>query len=868
MPRKSLTIAAVVVLVNVLLWSLSNRPDPPEPVFNGMINGMSFSPYREGQDPLKDIYPTHEQIRDDIHFLKDKTRTIRTYSSIDGMEVIPGLAAAQGFDVVAGAWLDHRPERNEKEIKNLIANGQRYRAIRKIIVGNEVILRGDMTVAQLIAQIKRVRKAVPNTPISTAEPWHVWVKNPQLVQHVDFIAIHVLPYWEKVPLETAVSWVFERYEEVKRAFPGKHVFIGEVGWPSAGARWGWAKPSSANQARFLRRFLTLAEQRGIDYCIMEAFDQPWKEPFEGIVGGFWGIFNLQRELKIPFEGPVRDTSFWIYQCLAGFVGLIPVAWFLRRNRARSFGSNLFFALMIQAIVMSLVWSAFAPITGEFLRGETVAWLLMMPFQLGLLAVVLINGYEMSEMLWIKDLKRRFAPVIRTLAADWPKVSIHLPICKEPPDMVIRTLNSLAELDYPDFEVLVVDNNNPHPELWQPVESHCRKLGDRFRFFHLETHPGYKAGALNFALDQTDANAQVVAVVDSDYVVRSQWLKELVPHFERPQVAIVQAPQDHREWEGDLFKTMINWEYHGFFEIGMVHRNERNAIIQHGTMTLIRRSVLEAVGRWGEWCICEDAELGLRIFQKGLEAVYVKDSYGRGLTPDSFAGYKRQRFRWVYGAVQILRQHWRTLLPWNASTQLNQGQRYHFWAGWLPWFGDAVNYMATWVCIYWTIGMILLPGYFGTPLHLFLWPVVGAFVFKLVHFLVLYQARVHCGPLQRLGAAVAGMALTHTIASAICKGIFSKNQPFLRTPKCEDRPALLRGLLMAKEELALLLLLWLSAANLFHIYRTSNLDILLFMAVIVILSIPYAAALFLSMASVMPHGFTLLLPRQTTVSQAR
>ena len=136
-------------------------------------------------------------------------------------------------------------------------------------------------------------------------------------------------------------------------------------------------------------------------------------------------------------------------------------------------------------------------------------------------------------------------------------------------MVIDTLNGLAALNYANYEVLVIDNNNPHPELWQPVEAHCAALGGKFRFFHLETHPGYKAGALNFALERTDPTAEFVAVVDSDYIVRADWLATLVPHFERPEVGIVQAPQDHRGWQGNLFKEMINWEYHGFFEIVMV-----------------------------------------------------------------------------------------------------------------------------------------------------------------------------------------------------------------------------------------------------------------------------------------------------------
>src|SRR5690606_8862955 len=153
-------------------------------------------------------------------------------------------------------------------------------------------------------------------------------------------------------------------------------------------------------------------------------------------------------------------------------------------------------------------------------------------------------------------------------------------------MVKVTIDSLVGLDYPNLEVLVIDNNTKDEKVWKPVEEYVDRLretmGDRVKFFHLPKWPGYKAGALNFARTQTAADAEVIGLVDAAYVVRKDWLRALVPYFENAKVAWVQAPQDHREWENDLFKEWINWEYAGFFDIGMVARNEDNAIIQHGT----------------------------------------------------------------------------------------------------------------------------------------------------------------------------------------------------------------------------------------------------------------------------------------------
>jgi exo-beta-1,3-glucanase (GH17 family)/cellulose synthase/poly-beta-1,6-N-acetylglucosamine synthase-like glycosyltransferase len=855
--RKSVwLIIAVTCVANIALWGIFNRPESPEPSWSGAFNYVSFSPYRKGQDPTANTFPTPEEIMGDLRFLKGKTRGIRTYSSLDGMEYIPGMATRFGYEVTAGAWIDGRYERNEDEIYNLIQNANRYPAtVKRLIVGNEALYRGDLSVKEVIDYLERVRAAV-KVPVGTAEPWHVFIKYPELVEHVDFIAVHVLPYWERVPFEDSIGWVLERYKQVRDAFPGKPVFLAEVGWPSNGENFGRAKPGREAEAKFLRRFLNIADARGLDYCVMEVFDQPWKKAHEGVVGAFWGIYDVERNAKFPFSGPIRDASLWFYEMAALLLGVMAVWLYLRSRPSQAFGGRLFFALLLQTTASVFVWVMVSPLLDEFIFWETLIWAFLLPMQLGLLTIILINGFEMAEMIWTRGLRRRFAPLEPPAGQALPKVSIHVPICKEPPDMVAATLDSLAALDYPHFEVLVIDNNNPHPELWKPIEEHCSRLGGRFRFFHLETCPGYKAGALNFALRHTDSAADFVAVVDSDYIVRPDWLRSLTPHFERSDVGVVQAPQDHRGWSGSLFKEIINWEYHGFFEIGMVHRNERNAIIQHGTMTLIRKSILVDSGNWAEWCICEDAELGLRIQSLGYDTVYIKESFGKGLTPDSFAGYKRQRFRWVYGAVQILKQHWPILSPFSRKSGLGLAQRYHYIAGWLPWFGDAVSFVMNVLCILWSLGMFVFPKYFGAPLYILLLPPICAFLFKLLHFLWLYTARVPCTFNQRLGAALAGTALTHTIASAILRGLFTKSMPFLRTPKCERRSAVIKSVVMARGEAVMLALMLCAVAINLDFGKDQTGEPLVRAALLLIQSLPYAAALLLSLFSVLPKGMRL------------
>ncbi len=196
------------------------------------------------------------------------------------------------------------------------------------------------------------------------------------------------------------------------------------------------------------------------------------------------------------------------------------------------------------------------------------------------------------------------------------------------------------------------------------------------------------------------------MIDADYVVDPRWLRDLVPAFATERTGVVQAPQDYRDAGESAFKAMCHAEYRGFFHIGMVTRNERNAIIQHGTMTLVRRTLLERIG-WAEWCITEDAELGLRIFEQGYEATYIPESYGRGVMPDNFLDFKKQRSRWAFGAMQILRRHFDLLIR-GRGAKVTGGQRYHFVAGWLPWLADGLNLLFNCAALVWSLVMVAFP----------------------------------------------------------------------------------------------------------------------------------------------------------------
>lgn len=856
MPKKvrplNLLIGGAFAALTVAFWALGNRP-AAEPAWPSQVEGMSFSPLRMGSEPEAGEFPTREEIAADLALLAGKVKSIRTYGVGGTLADIPELARGHRMNVALGAWLTANQEENDREIATLIEVTRKHKNVARVFVGNEVLLRGDLTAEQLVGYLDRVRKAL-KVPVSTGEPWHVWLKYPELAAHVDYLGAHFLPYWEGVDLEEAVQHVADKVGELRAAFPGLPLVLAEVGWPSNGRTWRSAVASQSNEAIFLRRFLARAQAEKYDYYLMEAFDQPWKSETEGAVGAYWGVYDVYRNQKFAFTEPIVRVPQW--RTLAGASVALAIATLSMllldggtlRGRGRSF-----LAAVAHGVAAAVVWAGY-DYAHQYLTPftVTVGIVLALGF-LGITLVLLTEAHEMAEATWVNRRRRPFGPVFRGVGSgdgDLPLVSIHVPAYNEPPEMMVETLDALARLDYPRFEVLVIDNNTADPAVWRPVEEHCRRLGERFRFFHVAPLKGFKAGALNFALERTAPDAGVVAVIDSDYQVRPSWLRDLVPHFARPEIGFVQAPQDYRDEGESAFKAMCHAEYKGFFHIGMVTRNDRNAVIEHGTMTMIRTSVLRQVGGWAEWCITEDAELGLRIFEQGYEGAYVEESYGKGLMPDTFVDFKKQRFRWAYGAIQILRRHRRELLGC-LRTRLTRGQRYHFLAGWFPWLADGVNLFYTGAALAWSLAIVLDPKHVDPPLAVFSVPPLALFAFKVAKLVYLYRARVGATRVQTASAALAGLALSHTIAKAVVMGFLTTGKPFFRTPKCENQPALVRALAAAAEEAALAAALWCAALGVGLAQGRDTPGSLLWCAVLLVQSLPYAAAVLLSLTNALP-----------------
>jgi cellulose synthase/poly-beta-1,6-N-acetylglucosamine synthase-like glycosyltransferase/exo-beta-1,3-glucanase (GH17 family) len=842
-------------------WVVMNQPVIEEP-WHDKLNGLSYSAWRQDPNTLAKRAPTLDEIKQDLQLIAGKARSIRTYESTGISGQIPALAAQSGLSVTAGAWIDTDPAKNEQEVRALIGVANAVGPVNQVIVGNESQLHNLVTQDQLLHYLAEV-KAGTDVPVSTAEPFHIWLdpKYARLASEVDFIAVHILPFWNGVSVDKAVDQVMANYNLVKQAFPNKRILIAEVGWPSEGltrvdkANGGQgAVASPINQGVFLRKFLVEAKKNDIDYNVIEAFDEPWKINTEGGVGAYWGIWNADRQAKPALQGILVNYQNWRWLALATIgLGLPFALWMMRGELSLTRRGRFFVSLLGCGGVMIGVW-IYADYSQLYLTWlDIVALIMIAPAVLLLITIFLIEGLEMAVNLWLGQTARRLAPPPVPRRWKLPKVSVHVPCYNEPADMMIETIQALERLQYPDFEVLIIDNNTKDDAVWKPVEAYINSLGrPNFKFFHLPKWPGFKAGALNYGLTQTDPDAEVIATIDSDYIVKANWLADLAPHFADPTVALVQAPQDYRDGNADLFKRMCFWEYAGFFYLGMKTRDEKNAIIQHGTMALIRRSALVEAGGWAEWCITEDAELGLRLFEAGHRAIYTQKSYGKGLMPDSFVAYRKQRYRWAYGAMMIMKRHWRDLLPFTGS-RLSPEQRYQFLAGWLPWIADGLQLSFILLALVYTAGMILAPNMMQPPLTLYLVVTLGMFFFKVGKSIWLYSQKVPCSTLDNIGASLAGLALSYSVAKAVWRGVFTNNLPFHRTPKLENAPAFVQGLVDAWEETLIAAILigggtWVAMTR--GVFEPSA---MLWAVLLFVQSLPFVAATMMSMLAVLPLG---------------
>jgi exo-beta-1,3-glucanase (GH17 family) len=319
------------------------------------LDCVSYAPFRGQQTPWNsETIVSPAQIAEDLGQLAGISGCIRTYSVENGLDKVPELASKAGLKVILGVWLGRDRLKNATLIETAVAlaNGSPG-VVTSVIAGSEVLLRGELTVSDLRTAIRSVKARV-NIPVSYADAWEFWLRYPEIGDDVDFVTIHILPYWEDIPVraEDAAAHVIDVHRRVALALPGKDILIGEAGWPSMGRMRDGALPSRINQARFTAELLDRASRENFRVNLFEAYDEPWKRQWEGTVGAHWGLLDGEsRQLKYALGSAVSNYPFWKLQL----------------------GAGLAFGMSVFVVALLTLWR------GQAARGSAPPWLAVAAF---------------------------------------------------------------------------------------------------------------------------------------------------------------------------------------------------------------------------------------------------------------------------------------------------------------------------------------------------------------------------------------------------------------------------------------------------------------------------------------------------------
>jgi len=508
------------------------------------------------------------------------------------------------------------------------------------------------------------------------------------------------------------------------------------------------------------------------FALISAGRRRWSSRLVRIVGPL-GIVAVLTVIHAPTEAIAVPAAI----AAVGFP--LPRSWY-------AVGA-WFFASLVLAFVL---YAGFLVRATVLLGDEPLSaglGVVLLVLEIGAMGLLASSAFEMVDGLCTPPSD---VPLLVT-PPSWPVVCLQVPTYNEPPDLVIETIRSLVGLDYPALRIQVIDNNTVDEDLWRPVEAACvnlRREGRQVEFVHLPEWPGYKAGALNWGLAHLDPGVEIIGIVDADYIVEPDWLRRTIPYFAAPDVGFVQTPQDYRAWETSAFYRACYVGFAYFFKVGMVSRARRNSIIFAGTMGLVRRSVLEQIGGWDERIITEDAEASLRILANGHRAIYLATPFGKGIMPLTYEGLRKQRYRWAFGGIQILRRHWRALLL--PGSGLSLGQRYDHLIGGLWWFNDALTLgFAAFV------GAAALGAIAGRPFVVQRLSGIGlvlpiAFILlNLIRYLWALRATTGASPALAMAALRVNLSLSWVIALACLRGLTQERGVFLRTPKFRGAAAI-------------------------------------------------------------------------------
>jgi cellulose synthase/poly-beta-1,6-N-acetylglucosamine synthase-like glycosyltransferase len=479
----------------------------------------------------------------------------------------------------------------------------------------------------------------------------------------------------------------------------------------------------------------------------------------------------------------------------------------------NFVGQVFYASFVSASFTFIVYAAFiaAVATRSILEMLTASLVILLDVAA---SIVWISNINYSSDVLCRA--RRSRPLPKADPSYQPFVSLHIPAYNEPPELLIETIKAVERIDYPNFEVVVMDNNTSDPAVWGPVEEYCRGR-KRVRFVHVAPWPGYKAGACNLALRRyTDPRAEIIGLVDADDIVQPHYLRETAGYFSDPALGFVQTFEGNRDYQGSVYYTACVDSFQAFYLSVMSSRNERDTVPFVGTMGLFRRSALTAVGGWNEWCICEDTEASLRVLRDGWSGLYLPRCFGRGVVPPTWAGMLTQRHRWCFGAMQILRLHWRSLMPWDRSpgNHLTSAQRRDYLMASLGWFRDLLM-------LAFSTLLLVITGLLVTQSRFAVSPMDGARSLLPLSLIVIaticnmYTLRLWTTMSYRraLLSLLISLAVTWVIALGCIEGLIRRDAVFLRTSKVGGRRRIRTALRLTRVEAVLAAALYTAAASL-------------------------------------------------------
>lgn len=339
--------------------------DPIHPLPDAILPCVSYAPFRDlSHSPFDtNLRFSSQRLQDDLERIRSVSLCLRTYGLDHGMDAIPELARRLGLRVRMGIWLGPDQTANRREVETAVALAGEYSdVIDMVIVGNEVLLRGDLRPEELATLLAEVRSRV-SVPVTYADVWAFWQRHAEmLLPHADLVTVHILPYWEDEPIGagSAVDYVHSRYKEMQALFAPMPVWVGETGWPARGRARGPALPGTREQAGFVHGLLLRETTDPIDFNLIEAFDQPWKRLQEGAMGGAWGVFASDGSRRIDWTKSSRGWPSWVGLAgLAGFLGLGLVVLLRGRSGGRLLTNMmvlLIAALIVIQLEMAWIWS--------------------------------------------------------------------------------------------------------------------------------------------------------------------------------------------------------------------------------------------------------------------------------------------------------------------------------------------------------------------------------------------------------------------------------------------------------------------------------------------------------------------------------